>query len=660
MRLQQLTMYNFMPYGGEHTLKFPAVDGKNVMVIFGANERGKTSLLNAIRWGFYGYAVGRGSRPIDLTKIVNRDSVDAGDYKVSVRLLFEANGSQYDLRREATARDNVVHPRNEGDFNVALSLRKDTQILSGEAIDHEINQLIPEQISRFFLFDGELLKEYEALVAEDRGQAQKIKRAIEQVLGVPSLVNGRDEIQTLLKQAQSVQAKENKHVKGVEATAEEQIRIQSEISRREGDLENLREELAVKKREVEEHDAYLSSREKALKAQGEIDEITANVRDLEKRQLALEEQKREVLSGAWMDLLQPRVQERSKQLQVQRKVLEQQLEERGSLKSQIERLAKTFETRECAICGDQLSDERRREIGEELGALEGQVAARESVVVEIGQVSEEINALGRLKSSGAAARVAAIEAEVSRNAVTITKKENRLAELEENIKGLDTAQAARVRSLRDRKLQLIGGMEQDVADEIETVEELNARANELSKVMAKSPHSRARRSNREVEIYSELEQVFQESVAVLRGRLKETVEKMATETFLRLTTDETYQGLRINENYGLLLIDHKGRIKDLRSSGAEQVVALALIDGLNKTARKTGPIVMDTPFGRLDPRHRMNILDELPRMGDQVILLAHEGELDREAGIRQLGDHLAAVYDIKYESSTQSSIEPAL
>lgn len=57
MRLVSLSMQNFMPYKGENSIAFPEDETRNVMVVFGDNMRGKTSLLNALRWAFYGKAL---------------------------------------------------------------------------------------------------------------------------------------------------------------------------------------------------------------------------------------------------------------------------------------------------------------------------------------------------------------------------------------------------------------------------------------------------------------------------------------------------------------------------------------------------------------------------------------------------------------------------
>lgn len=94
MRLHQLTASNFMPYRDTITVDFPTDDHRNVMIVLGDNMRGKTSLMNALRWGFYGQALGRHSRPIALHDVVNKDGARIDDWHVEVFLKFDANGHQ--------------------------------------------------------------------------------------------------------------------------------------------------------------------------------------------------------------------------------------------------------------------------------------------------------------------------------------------------------------------------------------------------------------------------------------------------------------------------------------------------------------------------------------------------------------------------------------
>src|SRR5581483_4831156 len=116
MKLHSLTMRNFMPYKGQARIDFPQDDFRNVMLVFGDNMRGKTSLLNALRWGFYERAVGRHSIPIPLQELPNKEAALEDDWTMEVHIEFEANGHEYDLRRRAERRASVARPSRPEDF----------------------------------------------------------------------------------------------------------------------------------------------------------------------------------------------------------------------------------------------------------------------------------------------------------------------------------------------------------------------------------------------------------------------------------------------------------------------------------------------------------------------------------------------------------------
>src|ERR1700690_481785 len=99
MKIISLVMNNFGPYRGQQEVAFPTDSSRRVMLVFGDNMRGKTSLLNAIRWVLYGKALDRTSREIELIHLVNRDAQDEDDYSLSVLLRFEADGIDYELSR---------------------------------------------------------------------------------------------------------------------------------------------------------------------------------------------------------------------------------------------------------------------------------------------------------------------------------------------------------------------------------------------------------------------------------------------------------------------------------------------------------------------------------------------------------------------------------
>jgi DNA sulfur modification protein DndD len=140
MKLLELTMTNFMPYYGRQEISFPKDDDKNVMLVFGNNMRGKTSVLNAIRWAFYGKALGRHSREIPLLDLVNKQASLEGDWSMETTITFQAENSTYEYRRKAIKRTLVATPSRTEDFEVIRGLKKDGQIIGDHLIDAEINK----------------------------------------------------------------------------------------------------------------------------------------------------------------------------------------------------------------------------------------------------------------------------------------------------------------------------------------------------------------------------------------------------------------------------------------------------------------------------------------------------------------------------------------
>lgn len=199
MRLNHAKIHNFGPYYGEQDLRFGG--NRPIVLVHGENMRGKTSLLNAVRWALYGHALDRFGKPMTLKSLVNWDAANSDDWTMSVELEFEVDGSSYDLTRQVQRKEPSAIPLEDRDFKENLFLRRDGHYLSPEEAQVAVNRLLPEKISRFFLFDGELLNEYETLLADLDQQAQLVKESIESILGVPALQNTIADLNQNLKDA---------------------------------------------------------------------------------------------------------------------------------------------------------------------------------------------------------------------------------------------------------------------------------------------------------------------------------------------------------------------------------------------------------------------------------------------------------------------------
>jgi DNA sulfur modification protein DndD len=657
MKLRELTVRNFMPYKGQQQVEFPTDDFRNVMLVFGDNMRGKTSFLNALRWGFYEQVIGRHSKPIPFHEVPNKEAASEGDWTVEVYIKFEANGHVYDLRRRAEKRANVVVPQRREDFLIQVFLKKDDMPVQGDLVEAEINQIAPQQTSRFFLFDGELLEEYESLLMEGSDQGRRIKEAVEQVLGVPSLIYGRDELTTLLKTARKAQQRDLALVQGLETQAQQQADLTSRQDVLDRDIASLQEKLEGTRADIASLDDEIEASQSIHAAKAKLDGLTTRRKQIEDYREIKKSERLDLLSDAWRDLVETKLATRREQLEHERDELTRQMSAQAGLEVRVQQLRELLATKECPTCFQSLGDEYRSKIGEQLGQLEVELSSRKDCTEKLQTLSAELAALGKIRGIKARDRIAQIDRDLQGHEVELTRIENEAAALEDEIRGYDTAEIARKRVLRDAKKHDEGILLKDIDDRKRDLDKVKADLAVTQKTIEGLSQTRSQRSTIKTKVIAELETVFGESIERLRDRLRQTVEERATEAFREMTTQKSYRGLRINNNYGLSIIDEHGDEVTVRSAGAEQVVALSLIDGLNRTGRAAGPVVMDTPLGRLDLKHRDNILTYLPKVTSQFALLVHSGEIRRETDLTALAPRIGTMYEVNEINSRHSVIE---
>ena len=654
MRLRKLTLRNFMPYRSEQTVTFPA-GSRNVVVIYGDNMRGKTSFLNALRFVFFGNATARHLRRIDLINLVNSQAKADGDWTLAVTVELESDHSVYELRRELRPAQHIIHPTSDADLRQTFTLRKNGIPITGGEQTFEMNQIMPEGISRFFLFDGELLQEYEILV-RDADAAARIKLAIEHVLGMPALTKGGEEIRTLLNQAQERQADDLKQNQTLTAQAEQQRALQKRIgdlrsaySTQLSNLDKLESEALSLQDRLEAKSEAVELSRKLAEWQGDLKVSTAALENLRSRRADL-------LQEAWRDLLEP-------QIQIVRRGLEAERdEELSAVKSGAVILAKIVGIRQsisdahCVTCEQPVAGPEVTNLVNRLKQLENDLKQAKTGVNKVSELSNRIEQLARIRGLGFADRVMVVEQDIRKVLLGRTTLTRAITEARAHLLEFEPAEVERLRSEREQVLSVAASVEREATATRKEIEGATRKLDQISRMLSRNPEVRTQRSSRLVAAYGALDRIFTAGVDILRNRQRKRVEDYATAAFAQLTSEQDFRTLSINENYGLTIMDEKGRAVPERSAGAEQIVALSLIDGLNKAGRRGGPIVMDTPFGRLDWTHRRNVLSFLPEMAEQVVLLVHEGEMDRERDLPPLRHRVSKIYRIDRISSRESAI----
>jgi len=660
MKIEKMTLTNFMPYKGVNEIAFPSDPDMNVLVIHGDNMRGKTSILNAMKWAFYGKAYNRHSRPIPSFELINSVAKNEQDWSMSVEVSFFSENTHYSLKRTIKKKISSPLGLKADDYEMAATLQKGSIAMLGPDIEEEISRIVPEQISRFFLFDGELLQEYENLLIDGSDQGEKIKEAIEQVLGVPAITQARGDIATILKGLQRTQIEEIKEINGSEFLRESLQKNQEELERKEKDAAAIAARVAEIKEQKETIADVLEKNAAVGQAKIKYEALSVNLSKIQDEERDYELRKKELADGVWIDFLQPRLNAKHEKLSKRQKGIARDMDRAARLQARIEATTHLLDNGVCPTCQvdhTAMSDQDKQRHEMEIDNDKDEVAEASSEM-ELFPVMEEMHRVGALRKNGTLLQIIDLEQIIARKGVDVQKTSSEMEHLRGRAESEEADNDARSRREHDMLSREEGRLAVEHAVLEEVIRDLRNQIAQSNRTIARSPEGKGRMTTALIETYSDIELVFRESAEKLRERLREKVQAYATEAFQKLSTQKKYKGLVINKNYGLTILNENGDPLPIRSAGAEQIVALSLIEGLAKIGHAAGPVIMDTPFGRLDKNHRSNILNHLPSTASQLVLLVHSGEIEKE-DLSPIRQKIGGRYNIVEITPSHSMIQKA-
>jgi len=258
MIIRSVEMLNFMPYVGEQKVSFDTSKEHPVVLIYGENNRGKSSLFSAIKWSMYGEHIDRTGRKTPEENILNDSAFDAGVRTFAVTIALESDGDSYLIQRSSEV--NVDRDGNRTSTKQKVTMRKNANFVEHVEIQPTINQIMNKEISIFFLCDMEVLEDYEKLVKDDKLAAEGIKNAIEDILGVPAIVAVREGLKAVSSDA-FIEIKKNSE------SSKESTRIQNEIAMEEEKFNKAKSELgkAIARLQAKEKEKEERSKERRRK-----------------------------------------------------------------------------------------------------------------------------------------------------------------------------------------------------------------------------------------------------------------------------------------------------------------------------------------------------------------------------------------------------------
>lgn len=641
MIIVSLKLQDFGIFYGSQPLSFQ----QGLYVIHGRNGRGKTTFLNAVRWALYGHYTDRQGRPVPAEVTLNRQAGREGRSEFSVEMTLRDGQDEYLLRRRQFI-------SAAGPTSSQIYMERNSQPLTAGERERMIQQLLSESVSQFFLFDGEQLQRYEALLSQEETAGQLIRQSIERILGLPVLDNALHDLGAIRDDLNKRLAKQARQIQQLEQLGARAEQAQADLDSKQADIADLHAQEGNQREVIRERDEFLQKYENSLDQLKNLEALDEKISDLGERRKSLQVHRADQLREAWRDVLAvavlPRVEELRSKLEHRQRALAEQVTR--------EQLEKSLAARRCVLCDQALDLDHERHIAEELARQGGDGGSAEHADPED---FAQLSILTGIVDTGHAEAAIQLDREIAdldSDELALKQESGRLREALQNLPESDVTRAQKERDSAQQELgRLSSALELAGTEEGEIGERLHRAQEEIRKASAGSGEQAD--LARAIDLAEDLRRVFEGAKGRFREELRTAVEASATDVFTHLTNEPEFKRLMINDSYGLEIIDSRGDVVAGRSAGQEQVVALALIAALNRNAQRRAPVIMDTPFGRLDPEHRTNILRFLSQLADQVFLLVHGGEVS-EADLGAIAGSIEEQFDLHRDDTDRTTILP--
>lgn len=647
MQFTKIKLRNYRPYYGEVEIEPRTHPDKPVVLIRGKNDTGKTSLFSAIRFCLYGVD----SRQ-DRNNVINRRAATESNGTTSVQVTVTAdNGDIYIIERSVEF-TQVENPSDRKADNWHREIRTPSETLVGTDDSEDeyrkvINQFLPENIADFFLFDAEKLNRF------TKNHDEEIRNSIETILGIKEIENAIADLDGRKSEFERNYAKRKSTSENVAQMRERFQGVIDEISKLQGhDNESEKGKIQEKEDLLKRKQSKLADIEQGLKEADGIEELEEEIGNINERINKIKDELDDELD------VRDEMRRNAGPLLAKRGVAAfQSSYDIDAARGEADVVHQILNgDRDTCICGDELTDEKRRQLLDRWKELQGPERRR---LEEIKEIAEKLSKI-ELRDIQ---RYRRAQSEIQTSRERISEQQDRLDELENERDKIEYQHSDDLKRKKDQVEEEIVELKTEIQDLREKVAELKIKKENLrSRIETQEQASEeAKRLSKLIDFSDALKETFKDAKNWLVSSRRRSVEEAASETFCRLTNrPDYYKGLTITENYNLRVqtkgSDAEGRSLDSQepSAGQTQIIVYSFIAGLSKYTTRSAPVIIDTPIGRLDPQHKKNLINFYDEFSDQVIILYQPGELDDD-DIRQMSDVVSRHYEITIQDDETSS-----
>jgi DNA sulfur modification protein DndD len=645
MILEELVLHNYGLYRGRHIIILaPASPAKPVVLLGGLNGGGKTTILDAIQLALYGRRArcsNRGGLSYEeyLTRCINKGVPPTEGAAVELQFRQRSEGVEH------TYRIHRSWVPGGGSIKERVQVMKDgafDRVLTDEW-NEVVEEFIPASMAHLFFFDGEKIEAF----ADLENSRQLLSKAVSSLLGLDLVERLRADLLVLASRQQSKLRTEEERLRLEEAESE-LVRLEATISDYAGKRGTAQNELdQVEKRLAAARTYYAKEGGHLFDARAELE---ADRRQIEGRLAEVMRQLGEIATGVAPLLLvedlvtaassRAEIEEDARQAHAIEEILVERdfkmLEAVRGLRApnKVVSALEEFITSDRTARSDAIAVEPYLNLGPE-GVSELRIFARGGVLGETARGLSELlqtaakvqsqldDADRRLAGVPAAESLAAVIAEVNSLEVLLQQHKLKLEALDNEI--------ARLKRERDKK-------KATWLREAERAIELGLKNQDGARIVEHIKRVRETLDN------------FKQSVV---RRHVGQIEKLVLDSFRQLLRKSSLiSELRIDpERFSLELRGTDGTVvlPDRLSAGERQLLAVSILWGLARASGRPLPAVIDTPLGRLDASHRLNLIERyFPNASHQVLLLSTDEEID-EVLYRKLKPWIGRSYTLDFD-----------
>jgi|TARA_B110000967_G_scaffold6367_1_gene6385 DNA sulfur modification protein DndD len=630
-------------------------------MIRGQNKGGKSAIIRAVKWALYGDTgdINEYKKPLD---ILNRDAKNNGNFQFSVSFVLENNGNRIEVTRTMKATDGISNPKNS-DFVPTFTIQEGKKWIYGDALDKYVKDMLSSDISDFFLFDGEMLQQYKGL-STDTASAKKLKNQIERVIKTPYIKTARDDLKIIRRELLQ---------KVGDGTEDRQLQLMytglAELVEQEEKYEStsteLTEHIASERETLKGIDSDLATHSAMMDTMRDLEDINKKVSHIESELENTKDILKSQGSSAWTYLASSFIKSKKINLEREESELSNFIDENRT--RDILNILYKESSQHCKLCDVVLSVDQKITIKNKLSDYSTQdTAVAEDKLKDVRRLLNKISSSDDLDTlRRQPQKFYDYVAELQECEVEIENLQRQTNSLEQSdIRDLLNRQAECTKEIRrledsvERCNQELIGPDATMGNGLYGPEGIQKTKKLHEDYLNKLQKHKPIRDRNQIllDLCTSAETVLSDTLERLIQEVRTEIESFANEMYRKMTVETSSTSLKINEAFGLDVLDVNGE-RITTSSAGNQIVALSLLYGLKQATGLKGPLLIDTPFARVDLEHRQSMLNTYAEMTDQIILLVHSGEIREGGGLElSIAKNIGSRYTIQKESDTNSTL----